>query len=471
MTCRVCDGELHETDVLKEHDCFHVYHYSCAPQKCPFCTSISATMEEKKISPLTLEARRIILSLSKGKNVIMQGPGGTGKSYTIARLRDYYAHKGFNIFVTALTGVAALNISGKTLHSWSGHGLLDRPFEHYVTSSNWGKGAKNIKETDILIVDEVSMLDSSTFELLERLCRYHRGVQSFFGGMKLVLCGDIMQLPPVKGSNFLYSPLMDFDMFDIHTFYEPKRYPDIKFYDSLMRLRRGILTTEDAEIFERKAKTFDSTELEKREIIPTILYATRANVESENNQKLNALPGKLFVYKSKDTVARGYEKESENILKTLSQPVLQLKVGAQVMHTINNVTLGLVNGSRGVVLQLFDDLVVVKYYDERVIPHSRHCFSHKINKRVEVVRRQFPFILSWATTIHKSQGTTLDCVICDLGSTVFCEGQAYVALSRVKTLEGLHLSAFDKKSIKVSKQDLEMLDTLEEKSLPIIVKN
>ncbi len=469
MTCRICGTYFTEDDETKEFDCFHVYHLECAPKTC--CDTIKAEVFQKEPPGLTTEARRVILSLEKGQNVIMQGPGGTGKSYTINLVANHFARKGMVVFVTALTGVAALNISGKTLHSWASHGLLDRPLEHYTTSSMWSKGANNIRMTDLLIIDEVSMMDLKIFELLDQLCRHHRNTTDFFGGIKLILCGDIMQLPPVKGVNFLKSEYMNLSAFDIHSFYEPRRYPDLSFFDMLMDIRKGILTEKAESIFMQKVKEYNKTEIEKREIIPTVLYSTKANVDAENISKLEKLPGKPFVYKSKDFIAAGYEKESENILKTLSNQVITLKVGAQVMHTVNNTTLGLVNGSRGVVIDLSPDLVTVKYYDDRIIPHSRHIFTFSINRKVQITRQQFPFILAWATTIHKSQGSTLDCVICDLGSTVFCDGQAYVALSRVKTLEGLYLSAFDKKSIRASKKDLELLEILENNSVPIIIRN
>lgn len=469
MTCRLCGTYFTEDDEVEEFDCFHVYHAVCAPKTC--CKTIETLVKPTRQPSLTLEAKRIILSLEGGKNVIMQGPGGTGKSYTINLLSNYFYNRGRNVFVTALTGVAALNISGKTLHSWASHGLLDKPLEHYTTNVSWKRAAKNIIMTDILIIDEVSMLDSKLFEMLDQICRHHRKTTDFFGGIKLVLCGDIMQLPPVKGHNFLKAEYMDLSAFDIHSFYEPRRYPDLSFFDMLMDIRKGILSEKTKTIFIKKVQEYNKEELEKRDVIPTVLYATKANVDAENASKLQSLQTKPFVYKAEDKIAIGHEKESENILKTLSNQVITLKVGAQVMHTVNNTTLGLVNGSRGVVTDLTADLVTVKYFDDRVIIHSRHSFIFTINRQVNIVRRQFPFILAWATTIHKSQGSTLDCVICDLGSSIFCDGQAYVALSRVKTLNGLYLSAFDPKSIRASEKDLQLLEKLEQNSIPLITRS
>ena len=471
--CPVCKEDFDGTEL--ELECFHIVHHRCRLEKCPICfrsiaPSVPPFIEgRKKAEPISFEAQRIIMSLNRGRNVIMQGPGGTGKSYTIGHLKRYYSEKNVRIYVTALTGVASLAIGGKTLHSWSGHGLLDKPFENYTRVQNGSRNPSIILGTDILVIDECSMLNADTFDLLNKLCKYYRRSEDFFGGIKTIFCGDIMQLSPVKGKMFMFSDGFSVNDFDVHTFYSPKRYPDADFFSLLMRIRRNEMTPQDIKLLEGKAKSFSPTTIATMEVKPTVLRSKNADVEAENARELQKLSTPSFIYKARDSYPSSDKENSIKLLDLMAKREVTLKVGAQVMHTVNSPIFGLVNGSRGVVINLSKEEVTVRYHDGLVHAHIRHNFSHRISKSVTIVRQQFPFILSWCTTIHKSQGSTMDCVVCDLGESVFADSQAYVALSRVKSLEGLHISSFYPKSIKCSKTHLEMLDKLEEKSLPIVV--
>ena len=471
--CPVCKEDFDGSEI--ELECFHIVHAKCMVEKCPVCfrgLDLPPPIQEykiKKSEAISFEAQRIIISLNKGRNVIMQGPGGTGKSYTIGHLERYYKEKGVMIHVTALTGVASLAIGGKTLHSWAGHGLLDKPFENYSRIKTMGQNVVKIQTTDILVIDECSMLNSETFDLLNKLCKYYRRSDEFFGGIKVIFCGDVMQLSPVKGKLFMFSDAFSIKNFDVHTFYSPKRYPDTNFFSLLMRIRRNEMTDQDVKMLEKKAKSFVPQNIAGMEVKPTVLRSKNADVDSENVRELNKLTTPAFIYKAKDIYPAQDKENNTKLLDLMAKREVVLKVGAQVMHTVNNVTLGLVNGSRGVVISLNRDEVTVRYHDGLVIPHIRHNFTNRVSKSVTIMRQQFPFILAWCTTIHKSQGSTMDCVVCDLGESVFADSQAYVALSRVKTLDGLFLSSFYPKSIKCSKSHLEILDQLEENSLPIVV--
>lgn len=384
--------------------------------------------------------------LLSGENVLIHGPGGTGKSYSLrnicSELQNYRT-----IAVTATTGVAAINVDGRTLHSWAGIGLGDSNEEilfHKISKNNILK--KRWLDVDILVIDEISMLGKNLFEKLEYIARRIKNNSECFGGIQILASGDFFQLPPVNDTWVFESEKWKALKFEIVNFEKCMRYSDEPFFDLLLELRLGVVTTETVQIL---TKRILNEELHD-DIKPTILYPLKKNVESYNQDQLKLLPVEETTYKAVDVCRKDNFK---TFLTDLFPENITLKPGAQVMLTFNiNVENRLVNGSRGVILKCFKNCVEVKF--KHTIETISYTTKELIVDKIKISRSQIPLMLAWAVSIHKSQGATLDCAICDIGKTIFTEGQAYVALSRVRNLESLYLSHFDPKAIKVDKKVL-----------------
>ncbi len=409
----------------------------------------------------------IVDSIREGRNVFLHGPGGTGKTFTIAKL---VACLGDDLVVacTALTGVAAANLKAeidntsckptaiRTLHSWGGIGaanlsaprLLKKVRRSPLACARW-------RETDVLFIDEVSMLGCNLFEKLDYVARGIRRQQSKpFGGLQLVVSGDVLQLPPVRdGWVFTSQAWTDLELVP-YIFEEGHRYTNMDYFNLLLRARQGVLTDKDIAALKQRIKTFCPSRKSDLEIIPTVLYATNFNTNAHNAEELERLPHPIETYTSVDTVGSD---DSKFIKTQFDQIIPQASifcVGAQVMLKANlNVDSGLVNGSRGVVTQILPQGVRVKFLNGDEILITPHIWTLEMpekkdpDKSIKNSRSQIPLILAWALTIHRSQACTLDYAICNLGYNIFTAGQAYVALSRVRNLEGLYLKTFVPESV------------------------
>lgn len=464
--CCSCQKEFLDHEEIIVLNCFHCCHSFCKKEdECPLCNAKNKSIETITHSPITIPpiVYRILLSFKNNKPIILQGPGGTGKTFTVDHLRKILDTK-YKVELTATTGIAAVNIGGRTLHSWSGMGLGDKPLSFYMSDEFVQSKYKSIKMTDVLIIDEVSMLSKSFFEKLCLVTQKVRNCKAFFGGIKVIFIGDFCQLPPVSDEFIFYSELFPpLEECDIFTFYEPKRYPNVNYFEFLLRLRKGIVTDQDDEFLKKRVIPIESF---KGDILPTILYCKRAEVDAMNEQRYKKLDGKEYLYKAIDTSPLP---EHQKLFDEKAPKILKIKVGTQVMHTVNNPTLCLVNGSRGVVTACDYGSITVKYIDGRTIKHVEHSFKFQLTKTLTITRNQFPFKYAWCATIHKSQGLTLDYALCDIGSA-FCPGQAYVALSRVKSPEGLFLLSYDREKITASPQSLEITNYLEQYSKPLFNK-
>ncbi len=409
----------------------------------------------------------IVDSIEAGGNVFLHGPGGTGKTFTIAKLVEHFG-TGRSLACTALTGVAAANLKAEldkksypplaiqTLHSWSGIGsanlsapqLLKKVRRNPLARMRW-------RETDVLFIDEVSMLGCNLFEKLDYVARGIRRQQSKpFGGLQLVVSGDVLQLPPVRdGWVFTSQAWGDLDLIP-YIFEEGHRYTKTDYFDLLLRARQGALTRADINSLNNRIKTFYPTGESDLEIIPTVLYATNFNTNAHNAEELARLPHPPETYTALDSIggedSKFVRKQFEQIVPTSST----FCVGAQVMLKANlNVDAGLVNGSRGVVTQVLPQGVRVKFLSGDELLITPHVWTIELpgKKEPEIStknsRSQIPLILAWSLTIHRSQACTLDYAICDLGHNIFTAGQAYVALSRVRSLDGLYLKKFNPESV------------------------
>lgn len=391
----------------------------------------------------------------------------THNTHTLKAIATHFFLSKDEIACTATTGVAALGLtnddiplSPQTFHSWAGIGLGDRTAKAMagnisrtpVYISRW-------ESIEYLIIDEVSMLSAELLDKVEEVARLVRKRSAPFGGIKLILSGDFLQLPPVKGEFAFTAKCWDRLCLVPFVFKIPKRYDDIPYFDLLLRIRQGTHTAEDMKKLRARRAAHDKLRevLEKGNataIKPTIMYSTRTCVNHYNITELNKLTSPPQTYAAYDEFKPANPKREEYYKSILDQaipPEITLKIGAQVMLKANlNLRAGLVNGSRGVVEGLSVHAVTVRFVNGVRAIILPHAYSVKEDK-TQAIRTQIPLILAWALTIHKSQGVTLDFTICDIGRSVFEAGQAYVALSRVRNLKGLFLSNFDYTVLRANK--------------------
>jgi ATP-dependent DNA helicase PIF1 len=333
----------------------------------------------------------------------------------------------------------------------------------------------NWKGTNILIIDEVSMMSLKLFEMLDAIGKAVRKNQKPFGGIQLIFSGDFYQLPPVgnkdeiETTQFCFESPLWFQTFKIHvSLSHIFRQNDPIYQRILNQIREGRLKRSSNDVLLHNVGKEIPADCPIR---PTKLFPTRNKVDYINVSEMNNLEGKEFEYKVKyhsdlemtaqERITRmGYTKEQiQTELMFLQsnlrcEEIVKLKVGAQVMCIVN-IQLDnddiLCNGAQGIVVSIdILGLPVVKFKNGYQMTMTPHIWPSEVIPGIGV--SQVPLILAWALTIHKSQGSTLDIAEIDAGSGIFECGQTYVALSRVKSLEGLYLSSFDASKVRISKK-------------------
>lgn len=397
-------------------------------------------------------------AIIKGKNILLTGSGGVGKTFIINQFVNKYRMLK-KIAVTSTTGISAINISGTTLHSFLGIALGTDTLEflHQKISKNF-KYLRRWKQTDVLIIDECSMLKPELFDKLEKLGRLLRGYNQPFGGMQIILSGDFLQLPCVKSDNFLFEAECWKDVVkEVHYLKTIIRQKDETFSKILDKVRLGII---DNDVKEMLKSRIDVELKNKFNIQPTLLYCRNNQVDVINEKNLNKLIKKhdnVFEYHVEYDWKRLSIDAIEKYKKCLNIPeILRLTKECQVMLTMNlDIECDLVNGSRGIVVDFDEDSFPIVQFStgvKRIIDFQKVDISEN---NLQIFSYEYiPLKLAYALSVHKSQGSTLDMVQVDLGST-FEYGQAYVALSRVKTLEGLSITNIDWDSIAAHPKALE----------------
>jgi ATP-dependent DNA helicase PIF1 len=426
----------------------------------------------------------------QGHNIFITGPGGAGKSALI-RMINQDAYKKFkDIHITAMTGCASilLNCKAKTLHSWAGIGLGNGTTEYFINKIRKNKFLKAIwKATEVLVVDEVSMLSLKLFEMLNAIGKGVRGNSKPFGGIQVIFSGDFFQLPPVGDKDDPDTQRFCFESEEWEQVFPRRnqiqlvkifRQTDEIYSTILNQIREGKIKRKSNDLLlEYVGREFDPKLISE----PTKLYPTKNKVEQINISKMTSLTGEEREYKLKyikdlemtktDKVKRleFTDKDIQVELDFLAgnlmcEKEMKIKIGSQVMCIINIKSecgdVLICNGSQGIV-QGYCEVTGsprVKFNNgiERIM--IRHVWES--DKIPGIGVSQIPLILSWALTIHKSQGATLDAAEIDVGSGIFECGQTYVALSRVKSLEGLYLTSFDAKRIRINKKVKEYYDAL-----------
>ena len=395
--------------------------------------------------------------LSENKNVFITGHAGTGKSYILEKLKEIIS----DIVITSTTGLAAVNVKGQTIHSWAGIGICDQPVEKTINKilGNYTI-SKRIRDCKILAIDEVSMLDIKTFEYIDQVLRRIRSIDKPFGGILTIFIGDFYQLPPVEDGN---SELKKGYCFQTELWNEFKFEPIIltknyrqteeNLIKALADIRTNAMTAEDEKLLRTR-------ECENSDDLSDILHIFATNEEAEKYNEYNFKP-------LKDTAKKFYAKDTFESKSWLdidkccrAEKEIELNVGARVMLLTNlDFEKCLINGSCGNVLEMDDDYILVKFDNGVTSEIKRHNFEFYRNNKLIAKRSQFPLKLAYGITIHKSQGMSLDRLVVD-GTKVFEKGQVYVALSRIRTLNGLYLINFDPNKIKVDEKVVDFYNNL-----------
>lgn len=391
--------------------------------------------------------------LMSGKNVFLTGAAGAGKTFVLNQFIEQAKKEGKDVAVTASTGIAATHLSGMTIHSWSGIGIKDQLSQGQIQEIENKKNMDlRYRRTDILIIDEISMISASVLDTVDQVARQIRKSDEPFGGMQVVFSGDFFQLPPISRSGealFAFESYV-WNKIDPAICYLERNYRQVD--DPLINILTSIRTNQIND-------TLVETLTEKVESISNDLYLpTKLFTHNVDVDKMNLLHLQQIEEKPTDYAMQthGDKKFIESLKKgCLAPEFLQLKIGAVVMFVKNNLSKGYVNGTLGEVVDFHDKgEPIVQLASGKEIVVSAETWSIRDGEGVLAEISQVPLRLAWAITIHKSQGMSLDAAEIDL-QKCFLPGMGYVALSRVRTLDGLLLKGFNQMALMVNPKILE----------------
>ncbi len=392
--------------------------------------------------------------LKTGANVFLTGAPGAGKTYVLNQYTKYLKEHDISAAITASTGIAATHIGGVTIHSWSGIGARQKITDYEVDELEGKKYLwKRYEQTKVLIIDEISMLSGDLFDSVNKVCKSFRRNNLPFGGMQVIVVGDFFQLPPItkkgEATQFAFESAAWKEVNPLVAYItEQHRQEDHALLGILDRIRSGDVEEEFEELRDRLDVSFEDV------IKSTKLYTHNADVDKINQEELAKIDQDEEYY---EMVSKGKGNHVQRLKEScLSPENLCLKIGAVVMCTKNNFEVGYVNGTLGEVIDFEKEtgypIIVTNQGKELLIePVS---WSIEDGDKIIASIAQVPLRLAWAITVHKSQGMSLDAAEIDLGRA-FEYGQGYVALSRVRTLEGLKLLGFNAQALMVHPKIIE----------------
>ena len=400
-----------------------------------------------------------------GDNCFLTGAGGTGKSTQLrAFIADLAVGHKRRVSITAPTGVAALNVSGMTIHRFCG--MLIGPAAGQSNEDYFAQlerdprrsilaGFNRVRRCEVLVIDEISMLPGRQFEFVEFLFRRLRGRDEPFGGCQVIVTGDFLQLPPVRtGETERYdwafqSPAWVAAGFRTFVLEKVRRQDEPAFVRALAEFRVGHVWGDTARILQSRVRGNPPATMPR-------LFTHNVQVDKWNGFQLSELPGDEAILHAEQS---GPELQREFLTRNLLTPAtLYLKPGALVMFTVNKNEAGrteplFVNGQIGTVEAVEPDAVLVRAKEGGCIRVERFTWRYDSNDDDSASFSQFPLRLAWAMTIHKAQGLTLDSAYLDIRAARE-PGQAYVAVSRVRTLAGLNFKEWFK-GVHVSPEAIE----------------
>lgn len=392
-----------------------------------------------------------------GESVLLTGPAGAGKTFVLNQFIRLAKHDGKHVSVAATTGLAATHLGGTTIHSWAGIGVMDELPSGFAEHVSKGR-REIIEKTDVLIIDEISMLHDYRLDMVDEACRLVRRKDEPFGGIQVIMSGDFFQLPPInrgdsrQGGFVVHSKVWQELDPTICYLEEQHRQDDEVLLDILNALRAGDVRRHHAE------KLLERVEVQPPEdLLLTELHTVNVDVDRMNESRLDALSGDEIFYTQSTTGAQNYV---ENLQRSVLAPAtLRVKQGALVMAVKNATDRKYANGSIGTVIDFepVTEYPVVEFQNGKVVSMQPDTWELRDGDKKRASITQIPLRLAWAITVHKSQGMTLDAARIDLRKA-FVEGMGYVALSRVKNIDSLYLTGINRMALQIS-EDATRIDS------------
>jgi GTPase SAR1 family protein len=389
------------------------------------------------------------LSIMKaGKNVFLTGSAGAGKTYTLNQYIRYLKARKIPVAVTASTGIAATHLNGITIHAWAGFGVKKTVVKADLDAIKEKKHLReHLEQTKVLIIDEISMMHRCQLDMTNKILKYIRQNNEPFGGLQVVFCGDFFQLPPI-GDNGESNK----DKFAFMSEAWVEAAPVICYLSEQHRQKGNSLDTILNEIragavSENSIKLLRVASLTELKDAPK-LFTHNYDVEGINRQEMSKLKSRSRYF---DAETKGNPKLLEMLKSNVrTDEKLELKLGAKVMFIKNNFEKGYINGSLGTIADFTNEgMPIVDLSDGKRIFCEREKWAIEDEKGKALASfEQFPLRAAWAITVHKSQGMTLDEAEVDLSNT-FERGQGYVAISRVRSIEGLSLKGFNQMALEL----------------------
>lgn len=412
--------------------------------------------------------------LQAGANVFLTGAPGAGKTYVLNEFITAARKSGASVAVTASTGIASTHINGQTIHSWSGVGVATSLTANLLKLIRTRRRSR-IQAADILVIDEISMMHAWLFDMVDQVCRAMRRDPRPFGGLQVVLSGDLFQLPPVSVSgrnNDVIAPPPEFvasreryakaglnpEGFVTESLVWPELAPTICYLTEQHRQDAGQLLTVLTDIRDGCVDQDDRDALVTRlgltpapDEVAVHLFPVNRQADSLNDLRLAQIDDTEHVFHAEQA---GPANLVDRLKKNMLAPErLVLKIGAAVMALRNDADRQYVNGSigtvRGFAAEAKGGWPIVEFENGNVVTMKPASWEMMDGETVLASVNQVPLRCAWAITIHKSQGMTLERAVMDLRRT-FAPGMGYVALSRVESLDGLYLQGVNERMFLVS---------------------